>query len=194
MTQAGPGELAVTITQLEMTAKLPRPAPPPPLARHAVMRAEPATVSYYRYLYNTIGETWLWTERRQWDDDRLRERLEDPRTDVYVLYVDGVPAGFGELFQVEADVTDLVYFGLMPDFIGRRLGPFLLRSLIDIAWSRPIRRMTVDTSTLDHPKALAYYQRAGFAPQAQRVVHKPDPRLSGLLPRTAAPHIPLAAP
>jgi hypothetical protein len=52
--------------------------------------------------------------------------------------------------------------------------------------------MTVDTCNLDHPKALAHYQRAGFSPYAQRVIHRPDPRLTGLLPRDAAPHIPLA--
>lgn len=185
-------ELAVTITQLEMTSKPLRTPPPPPLARHLLMRAEPATVSFYRYLYDTVGANWLWVERREWDDERLADRLSDERTDVYVLYVDGVPAGFGELFQEGADTTDLAYFGLLPDFIGRRLGPFLLWSLIDLAWARPIRRFTVDTCTLDHPKALAHYQRAGFVPYAQRLVRKPDPRLTGRLPRDAAPHIPLA--
>ncbi|WP_395673277.1 GNAT family N-acetyltransferase [Inquilinus sp.] len=185
-------ELAVTVTQLEMTSKPLRTPPPPPLARHLLMRAEPATVSFYRYLYDTVGANWLWTDRREWDDERLADRLSDERTDVYVLYVDGVPAGFGELFQEGADTTDLAYFGLLPDFIGRRLGPFLLWSLIDLAWSRPIRRMTVDTCTLDHPKALAHYQRAGFVPYAQRQVRKPDPRLTGRLPRDTAPHIPLA--
>ena len=192
MSDPAVGELTITVTQLEMTARPVRPPPPPPLARHALMRAEPATVSYYRYLYDTVGANWLWTDRRLWDDARLQARLVDDRTEVYVLYVDGVPAGFGELFQTEADLADLAYFGLLPDFIGRRLGPFLLRSIIDIAWSRPIRRMTVDTCTLDHPKALAHYQRAGFAPYGQRVVRRPDPRLTGLLPVTAAPHIPLA--
>lgn len=185
-------ELAVTVTQLEMTSKPLRTPPPPPLARHLLMRAEPATVSFYRYLYDTVGANWLWIERREWDDERLADRLSDERTDVYVLYVDGVPAGFGELFQDGADTTDLAYFGLLPDFIGRRLGPFLLWSLIDLAWARPIRRFTVDTCTLDHPKALAHYQRAGFVPYAQRLVRKPDPRLTGRLPRDAAPHIPLA--
>lgn len=185
-------ELAVTVTQLEMTSKPLRTPPPPPLARHLLMRAEPATVSFYRYLYDTVGANWLWTERRQWDDDRLADRLNGEGTDVTVLYVDGVPAGFGELFQDGADTTDLAYFGLLPEFIGRKLGPFLLWSMIDLAWARPIRRMTVDTCTLDHPKALAHYQRAGFVPYAQRQVRKPDPRLTGLLPRDAAPHIPLA--
>ena len=192
MNAAAVPELTITVTQLEMTARPVRQPPPPPLARHLLMRAEPATVSFYRYLYDTVGANWLWTDRREWGDDKLAARLNDERTGVYVLYVDGVPAGFGELFQADGEVTDLAYFGLIPEFIGRRLGPFMLWSLIDLAWARPIRRMTVDTCTLDHPKALAHYQRAGFTPYAQRVARKPDPRLTGLLPRDVAPHIPLA--
>lgn len=192
MSAAAVPELTITVTQLEMTAKPTRPAPPPPLGRHVLLRAEPPTVSFYRYLYDTVGANWLWTDRREWDDDRLTARLTDERTGVYVLYVNGTPAGYGELFQESDQVTDLAYFGLIPEFIGRKLGPFLLWSLLDIAWMRPIRRMTVDTCNLDHPKALAHYQRAGFVPYAQRVVRRPDPRLTGLLPRSAAPHIPLA--
>src|ERR1700755_1069652 len=99
-------ELTLTITQLEMMARRARPAPPPPLVRHALMRAEPPTVSYYRFLYNTVGANWLWTERRIWNDATRQARLTDERTEVYVLYVDGVPAGYGELFQTSTDVTD----------------------------------------------------------------------------------------
>ena len=34
-----------------------------------------------------------------------------------------------------------------------------------MAWDRPgTRRVTVNTNTLDHPRALPLYQKAGFAP------------------------------
>jgi hypothetical protein len=43
-----------------------------------------------------------------------------------------------------------------------------------MAWERPIERMTVNTCSLDHPRALATYQKWGFAPvrreQHQRVI------------------------
>ena len=34
--------------------------------------------------------------------------------------------------------AELAYFGLIPDFIGRGLGSFLLATAIDVAWSHPM--------------------------------------------------------
>jgi GNAT superfamily N-acetyltransferase len=63
--------------------------------------------------------------------------------------------------------AELSYFGLMPDFIGRGLGTWLLGTAIETAWARPIERLWVHTNTLDHPRALPNYQRQGFTPYAQ---------------------------
>jgi hypothetical protein len=49
----------------------------------------------------------------------------------------------------------------------------------------------VHTCSLDHPAALPSYLRAGFRPVRRAFESFPDPRLSGLLPRDAAPQIPL---
>jgi len=52
------------ITYLEMHERpVGRPVPAP-LEKLALMRAEACTVSFYRYLYDTVGEPWLWFERR----------------------------------------------------------------------------------------------------------------------------------
>src|SRR5579859_7272441 len=85
------------ITYLEMFARPPaRPLPIPP-QKHAVMQAAPCTVSFYRYLYNTVGEPWLWFERRVVGDAALAALLARATIEVFVLYVGGVPAGFFEL-------------------------------------------------------------------------------------------------
>jgi len=173
-----------TITYLEM---LERPAArrvPPPLDKVALMRAEPCTVSFYRYLYGTVGEPWLWFERRIIDDGELGALLGKPTIEVFVLYVHGVPAGYFELDTAAPRETKLCYFGLVPDFIGRRLGPYLLQAAIDRAWSRPIDRFWLHTSTFDHPKALRVYQQAGFVVYARRAVLFEDPRELGILPQT----------
>jgi hypothetical protein len=39
---------------------------------------------------------------------------------------------------------------------------------------------------------LAFYIAAGFRPFREEDILVDDPRLTGLLPRTAAPHVPLA--
>jgi GNAT superfamily N-acetyltransferase len=173
-----------TVTYLEMFERPPMRALPAPHGKLALMRAEACTVSFYRYLYETVGTPWVWFERRLMSDAALAAELEKPSTEVFVLYVGGVPAGFFELNAAGPKATELCYFGLIPEFIGRRLGPFLLNAAIEQAWSRPIERYWVHTCTFDHPRALPLYQRAGFVVYARRQVSFDDPRESGILPRS----------
>ena len=98
--------------------------------------------------------------------------------------VGGLPAGYFELDTAPPEETELRYFGLIPEFIGRGLGPFMLRAAIDRAWSRRLRRLWVHTRTFDHPKALGHYQRAGFVVYARQKLRFEDPRTRGILPRS----------
>ena len=182
MTTAAPAKLADTVTYLEMLAKPVRHPSPVPAAKLALMRAERCTVSFYRYLYDVVGEPWLWYERRIWSDARLAELLARPDVEVYVLYAWGVPAGYFELVRAATD-TELAYFGLVPDFIGRGFGAWFLNAAIDTAWLGGSRRVWVHTCTFDHPRALGLYQRCGFKVYERRPVTFDDPRVTGVLPR-----------
>jgi GNAT superfamily N-acetyltransferase len=181
---AAAGQLSDTITYLEMRAKPKRFPMPPPAAKLALLRAEHCTVSFYRYLYNAVGEPWVWYVRRLWSDERLKEWLARPEIDVYVLYVAGVPAGYFELERVASGDTELCYFGLVPDFIGRGLGFPFLQAAVDNGWLGGTQRLWVHTSTFDHPRALGLYQRAGFRVYRRDAVTFDDPRVSGILPRS----------
>jgi GNAT superfamily N-acetyltransferase len=170
--------LEVTITYLEMLEQPPRgPARPPRLTEKiALMRAERPTVGFYRYLYNAVGEPWVWYERNKLADDELTAIIQDEKVEVCVLYYGGTPAGYAELdFRTEGEV-ELAYFGLIPDFIGLGLGGYMLDWAIDSAWSRRPRRLWVNTCTLDHPAALTVYQKAGFVPCEQKTIHINDLR------------------
>ena len=159
MTGASAAKLTDTITYLEMMAKPPRPPAPVPAAKLALMRAERCTVSFYRYLYNVVGEPWIWYERRVWSDARLAELLARPEVEVYVLHAWGSPAGFFELVRAESGDTELAYFGLVPEFIGRGFGAWFLNSAIDTAWLGATQRVWVHTCTYDHPRALGVLPR-----------------------------------
>jgi GNAT superfamily N-acetyltransferase len=173
-----------TVTYLEMLERPPARQLPAPPGKLALLRTEPCTVSFYRYLYDAVGTPWVWFERRLWSDATLAAELAKHTTEIFVLHVGGVPAGFFELDAAEARQTKLCYFGLLPEFIGRRLGPFLLNAAIEQAWSRPLERFWVNTCTFDHPRALPLYQRAGFVVYARRKASFDDPRESGILPRS----------
>ena len=173
------------ITYLEMHERPQMLRVPAPLvAKLALMQADNCTVSFYRYLYETVGTPWLWYERRLLDDGALAAAISPASTEIFVLYVGGIPAGYFELDAAPPRETELRYFGLIPQFIGCGFGPFLLQAAIDRAWERPISRLWVHTRTFDHPRALGYYQRAGFVVYARQQLRFEDPRTQGILPRT----------
>ncbi len=85
--------------------------------------------------------------------------------DIHVLYADGSPAGFFELVLDEGEgVTEILYFGLVPEFQGRGLAKFFLNEAISTAWMSSPRKVIIETNTLDSPRALQMYQRMGFKP------------------------------
>jgi GNAT superfamily N-acetyltransferase len=124
-------------------------------------------------------------------DDRLHAILADPAVEVFVLKEDQIHIGLLELDFREEGQCELAFFGLVPEAIGQGAGRFLMDQAIQKAWARPIRRLWVHTCSFDHPGALGFYRRSGFVPYAYAVEVHDDPRLTGHLPRTASPQIPL---
>ncbi|HWK48137.1 MAG TPA: GNAT family N-acetyltransferase [Stellaceae bacterium] len=124
-------------------------------------------------------------------DEKLLGILDDPLVEVFVLRDGDEDVGLLELDFREGGECELAFFGLAPNAIGKGLGRALMECAIAFAWAKPIGRMWVHTCTFDHPSALAFYIRSGFQPYEFQVEVQPDPRLTGHLPRGAAPHIPL---
>ena len=155
------GWVEADVFYLEMRSRPDRPVAVAP-AGVEVRRAVRPTISFYRYLYDTVGGDWTWSGRRLIDDEELSANVQAPKVEVNVLWVEGVPAGLMELDLRSPPEIQLLYFGLMPDFIGRGLGRFALDWTVDRAWSLQPSRFQVHTCDLDHPHALPNYQRAGF--------------------------------
>jgi GNAT superfamily N-acetyltransferase len=176
------GKIESVVTSLEMLAKPSADEIAPPRAGLTIMRAVRPTISFYRYLYDTVGEPWLWSDRRKLSDEALGAIIEHADVAVHVLYADGVPAGYVELDARDRDATEIAYLGMMPEFIGQKLGPYLLDWGIRKAWSGGTSRLWVHTCTLDHPSALGLYQRAGFRPFKREVELADDPRVMRLAP------------
>jgi GNAT superfamily N-acetyltransferase len=150
------------VTWLEMTAPPPRAPAPPPIPGVEVRRALAPTTAFYRELYAAVGEPWTWVTRAVMSDEALAAIISDPRVEIHVLHVDGAPAGYVELDRRFPPDIEIAYFGLMPAFIGRGLGRWLLDWAVAHAWALAPRRLWVHTCDLDHPRALATYEGAGF--------------------------------
>ena len=151
----------VTVYYLESLAPSHRIVPAP-RAGLTVVHVESPAVPYYRALYDAVGTDFHWLSRRKLSDEKLAAILGDPRNELHVLHVDGVPAGFAELDRRQADEIELVQFGLMSPFIGQGLGKWFVQWTLDKAWSYAPKRFWLHTCTLDHPAALPNYLKAGF--------------------------------
>ena len=175
-------DLITTVTYLEMVS-YPKHlvlTKPDKLNAEIKLMVEP-TVDFYRYLYDTVGEKWTWIERRLIDDSNLQKLIQSSDVEIYILYVDGNVAGFGEIgWDTASNGSEIKYFGLMPDYIGKRLGPYFLNNIINIAWKRNPVRLRVNTCDLDHPSALRVYQKSGFNILEEIVEKLPDPTTVGL--------------
>jgi GNAT superfamily N-acetyltransferase len=163
----------VIVTYLEMLERGSLPHIVPKTRNHALIGAHDITVGFYRYLYDAVGRPWYWTDRKELSDAELATIIQDEAVETYVLYVGGVPAGFYELDFRTMPTAELAYFGIMPEFIGMGLGPYLLGQALDMLWHKEPARVLVNTCTLDHPKALPLYQRFGFRPYDQQKVPAP---------------------
>ena len=153
--------VGVAVTFLRMDRPPAEAAPALPSGCQ-VVRAEAASVPFYRYLYNTVGADYVWWLRRSMSDDDLAALLRDPMVSIHVLYAGGEPGGFFELDARYWPDINLGYFGLMPRMIGTGVGYAFLRQSVDTVWRAGARGMTVNTCTADHARALPTYLRAGF--------------------------------
>jgi GNAT superfamily N-acetyltransferase len=124
-------------------------------------------------------------------DGELAGIVHDPRVAVYAFEAAGAAEGLLELDFRAAGECELAFFGLTAAVQGTGAGRWLMNRALDLVWQRPVERLWVHTCTLDHPGALAFYVRSGFVPFRRQIEVAEDPRLTGTVPRTAAPHVPI---
>lgn len=185
------GKLAMIVTHLEMHT----PAPlkkDVSLPEGITFRHVTPTLEWYRDVFTRVGAfDWLWYGRLKMPDAELQAILDDPKVVVFTLSKDGVDEALLELdFRVEG-ACELAYFGLTPNLIGTGAGRYLMNQALRHAWDADISRFHVHTCTIDSPQALNFYVRSGFIPYKREVEIDDDPRLTGVLPDSAAAWVPV---
>lgn len=187
------GELGAIVTSLEMNSRPPLRALPASNLRLEAWHGPHA--EKYRVLYRRIGEPWLWFSRLEMDDDTLLSIIHDPKVRIWaVVDRQGIEVGILELDFRSDGECEIAFFGLIPELAGKGHGKWLMAMALQLGWAEAgVKRMWVHTCTLDGPAALAFYQKSGFTAYQRQLETFPDPRLTGLIPRDAAPQIPIIA-
>jgi len=151
-------------TYLELTEPAAGEAPVAPDPNARVERVVDCPASFFRYLYVEVGRAYHWRDRLGWTDELIRDRLADPSVSLYLLSVAGAPAGYFELQRHPDRSVEIVYFGLLPEFIRRGLGKYLLGEAVAEAWRLSASRVWLHTCSLDDEAAMPNYLARGFRP------------------------------
>ncbi len=131
---------------------------------HAIKVKESPCISVKAFLslYEKVGKNYEWTDQFLKGKEEVESFLGHESVKVFQLYFDMSLAGFFVLdFRINK-ICDLSYFGLIPDYIGNGLGSYMLKYAILTAWNGDIKKMLVNTNTLDHERALTLYKKYGF--------------------------------
>jgi len=177
------GWLATTVTWLDLP--VPRDAPDLP-ALPGLLRKRFGALGLdgYRALFRRVGTDWLWTSRLEMDDAALARILTAPGREIWTIDRDGVPEA----------LLELDFAGPAATLQGQGMGRVLIGHAVARAHARSVGRLWLHTCTHDDPKAMGFYRRMGFVPRRRSIEVMLDPRLTGLLPPDAAPHVPMIAP
>ena len=189
-TPVAPGQLAAIVTHLEMAARpAARPLPPAPLR---LKRWQAPECGKYRLLYRRVGEPWLWFSRLAMSDAPLAAIIQHPGVEIFaVVDRQGIEVGLLELDLRTPGQCEIAFLGLITALTGKGYGKWLMAQALGLAWRSGISRVWLHTCTLDHPRALGFYIGQGFTPTRREIETMADPRTTGLIPRDAAPHVPL---
>ena len=134
---------------------------PYPSEKLEVRQVKISCPAFNRWLYETVGRDWNWTERLVWSNQQWADYASRAELETWVGYCSGTPVGYFELEQQDNEI-EIVSFGLLPPFIGQGIGGWLLSRAVERAWERDAARVWLHTCSDDHPNALANYQKRGF--------------------------------
>ena len=183
-----PGHVPTVVTYLQMTA--PAMAGAKPFPEGVTATQERLGIDDYRALFRAVGAPWLWSSRLVMDTEKLEAILAAETTELWVIRKDKAFTGIVELkFEGNGD-CELAYFGIVKEATGQGLGGPMMALAQRQAFARDTKRFYVHTCNWDDPRALAFYQKAGFTPYKMMVEVFPDPRLDGIHPIETAPHVP----
>jgi len=183
--------LTVTTWSLEQTSPADMRPATAPEGDVRIVRAEVPSPEFSRFLYASVGGDIRWIDRLGWTYAQWRDHLTRRGVETWVALDRGTPAGYVELEAQDEGVVEIVYFGLLPAFRGRRIGGHLLSQGASRAWDladrwpglSPTKRVWLHTCSKDGEHAMDNYLRRGFTLFDTKVEEEPETSTPGPWPR-----------
>mgnify|MGYP001603601992 FL=1 len=116
-----------------------------------------------KFFYKQIGKNYQWVDRLVWTDKNWIEYVSSPNLFTFVLKNNDNIAGFFELmYHKDKLETEIAYFGLLKEYLGKKLGGYMLSEAIKKSFSYNVKRVWAHTCSLDHKNALKNYLSRGM--------------------------------
>ena len=128
-----------------------------------IEKINPPDIEINKFFYKNVGKKHRWVDRLEWDNLKWISYLENEKVDTYVLKSNDNLVGYFEAIKNEQNnSTEIAYFGIIEEFIGKGIGAYLLSEAIKICFQKKSKRIWVHTCTLDHKNALNNYLSRGM--------------------------------
>ena len=116
-----------------------------------------------KFFYKQVGKNHRWIDRLSWSDKKWINYISNRNLETYIISEFDELVGFFELlYNPELEETEISYFGLLEEYIGKGIGGYALSVAIKKSFEKNIRRVWLHTCTLDHPNALKNYIARGM--------------------------------
>ena len=126
-------------------------------------KVNPPDFQLNKFFYKEIGKKHSWTDRLVWSDKTWIDYLENSGVNTYILKQNNELIGFFEqIFDKDKLDCEIAYFGILEEYIGKKLGGYLLSEAIKISFNIGSKRIWVHTCSLDHKNALKNYLSRGM--------------------------------
>ena len=134
-----------------------------PSEDYSVELVDPKNFQLNKFFYKDIGKNCHWVDRLVWTELDWAKYISDQRLSTFILKSKNELAGYFELlFNRDTKEAEIVYFGILEEYFGKKLGGYLLSEAIKLSFNQGSLRVWVHTCSLDHVNALRNYQSRGM--------------------------------
>jgi len=134
-----------------------------PSENYFIELAEPKNFQLNKFFYKNVGKNCQWIDRLTWTDLNWIDYISNDQLFTYILKDKTEIAGYFEvLFNKQSKEAEIVYFGILEEYYGKKLGGYLLSEAIKSSFNMECERVWVHTCSLDHKNALKNYLARGM--------------------------------
>ena len=128
-----------------------------------ISEVDPPDFQLNKFFYKQIGKKHRWIDRLSWSDEKWINYISNKNLETYIICECEELVGFFELLHnPELQETEISYFGLLEEYIGKKCGGYLLSEAINKLFEDGISRVWLHTCSLDHENAIKNYLARGM--------------------------------